>query len=963
MNETRLAHPDVDQLSAFAQGRLAEAELAELSAHLDGCAECRARVEDAADDTLISLLRAADTEQEREVANSPHETVTHAPFSPTGDYPVSQNPGLPAELADHARYRVQELLGVGGMGSVYKAEHLLMERPVALKLISQSLTSNPAMVERFRREVKTAGQLKHPNIVMAYDAEQAGDSHFLVMEYVEGKSLARLVGEQGPLPLHQACDYIRQAALGLQYAHERGMVHRDIKPHNLMLTPEGQVKILDFGLARFAMEAAPAGALLTASPDATMAGSSSRKSGSVSLTQVGTVMGTPDYIAPEQATDAHTADIRADIYSLGCTLYDLLAGHVPFPEGTVIAKVMAHAERMPKPLTEIRKDVPPELARVIARMMAKDPAKRYQTPAEVVEALQPFIGKAEVKWRRTVRRWLIAASLAAAVVLTGTIIHVQTDKGELIIKTDDEDVAILVNQKGVTIRDEISGRKYLLKVGKHDVRTGLYEIISELPGGVEIEGGRSITIRRGGRTIVTAKLQAKGEPPLAGKVDHELIQGAWKLLHIEEKGVAIPDDLLKGSALSASITGNDISLNEDPKSPIDRLQLKGRFHLDPTKQPKTIDFFYLGDDAKPMLGIYDLKGDTLRLCWNEKPTQSSDRPTAFSTKGTNWTLAVWRREPKAGPGASAEPPTDKGKLINSFGPGFKPITRDGIKEDQGGWRIEAKEARVVRLHETEPPVEDCVVTYRAKLKSTNLLAGKAYLVMWARLPYGGEFFSKGLMSSVSGSSEWKSVETSFVVQKDERTDLFKLNLHIEGAGTVWIKDVELWQAPLPAHMKRPTNLNRAMTTEDGLMEFRWSTTLNEKMKVEGVSRDHNALRIDAREPRTWSGLQSCAPVKAVLPAEGTLFTYRAKMKANNLQNKAYLEIWCEFTDGPNKGEYTHKNLEIPLSGTTEWASYETSLPPHLFTQSPDQFKLNLAIEGKGTVWIKDIELLRGPAPK
>src|SRR5205807_965772 len=161
-----------------------------------------------------------------------------------------------------------------------------MERPVALKLISHSLTSNRAMVERFRREVKTAGQLKHPNIVMAYDAEQAGESHFLVMEYVEGTSLARLVADQGPLPVRQACDYARQAALGLQHAHERGMVHRDIKPQNLMRTPDGQVKILDFGLARFAMEAAPTGALLTAPAwDATPAA----PGGVESLTQVGMV--------------------------------------------------------------------------------------------------------------------------------------------------------------------------------------------------------------------------------------------------------------------------------------------------------------------------------------------------------------------------------------------------------------------------------------------------------------------------------------------------------------------------------------------------------------------------------------------------------------------------------------------------------------------------------------------------
>src|SRR5262249_45758756 len=157
----------------------------------------------------------------------------------------------PPGLADHPRYRVLELLGSGGMGAVYRAEHRRMERQVALKGMNPALMTRPAMVERFQREVKAAARLTHPNIVTAHDADQAGDAHFLVMEFVEGLSLAQQVQRQGPLPVPQACAYVRQAALGLQHAFERGMVHRDIKPHNLMLTAGGHVKILDFGLARF----------------------------------------------------------------------------------------------------------------------------------------------------------------------------------------------------------------------------------------------------------------------------------------------------------------------------------------------------------------------------------------------------------------------------------------------------------------------------------------------------------------------------------------------------------------------------------------------------------------------------------------------------------------------------------------------------------------------------------------
>ena len=252
-------------------------------------------------------------------------------------------------LAEHSRYQVLEMLGAGGMGAVYKAEHRLMKRLVALKVINPSLVDRPELVERFRREVQAAARLAHPNIATAHDAEHAGALHFLVMEFIAGRDLARVVEEEGPLSIARACDYTRQAALGLQHAHERGMVHRDIKPHNLMLTTDGQVKILDFGLAHFASENAA---------DA--------------LTAVGSVMGTPDYIAPEQARDAHQADIRADIYSLGCSLYFLLTGQPPFPGGTFMSKLSGHLERTPQSVAKLRKDVPADLLGVLNRMMCKD---------------------------------------------------------------------------------------------------------------------------------------------------------------------------------------------------------------------------------------------------------------------------------------------------------------------------------------------------------------------------------------------------------------------------------------------------------------------------------------------------------------------------------------------------------------------------------------------------------------
>jgi formylglycine-generating enzyme required for sulfatase activity/WD40 repeat protein/serine/threonine protein kinase len=282
-------------------------------------------------------------------------------------------------------YVLLEKLGEGGMGAVYKARNWKLGRIVALKVIRKERLDNEDTIRRFRREIQAAGQLWHPNIVRALDADEVNGTHFFVMEYVEGRDLSHVVKEHGPLPVNEACDYIRQAALGLQHAFERGLVHRDIKPSNLLLAhgarsvSEGGdtlarasgsancVKLLDMGLARFEREA---------------------DERSSTLTQEGTIMGTPDYIAPEQARDSHSADIRADLYSLGCTLYFLLTGKVPFPGGSVTEKLLKHQLDMPTPVQQFRPDVPDEVAALLQKLLAKKPEERFQTPAELAAALQ-----------------------------------------------------------------------------------------------------------------------------------------------------------------------------------------------------------------------------------------------------------------------------------------------------------------------------------------------------------------------------------------------------------------------------------------------------------------------------------------------------------------------------------------------------------------------------------------------
>lgn len=381
------AHPSLDELAAFDRGMLGPDPWRQVEAHVARCEHCCGVLESLGDDALSSLLRGLG---EAEVVTPVAAETGEWPARPT----VTEPPEVPEALRDHPRYRVLGLIGRGGMGAVYKAEHRLMERPVALKVIRPELLESPAMVRRFEQEAKAAAKLSHPNVVAAYDADEAGGTHFLVMEFVEGTSLDKYVAQRGPLPVDEAIDYVRQAAQGLQHAWDHGMIHRDVKPHNLLRTPDGRVKVLDFGLAAFHSEH-PAHS---------------------QNTPAGSVVGTPDYIAPEQALDPRSADVRADLYSLGCTLYHLLTGRPPFPHGSALHKLMAHREQEPPPVTRDRPDVPLWVAVVLARLLEKDPARRYATPAELIDALDARAAPAPSRGRRR-KWWPVVAAAAAAVLL------------------------------------------------------------------------------------------------------------------------------------------------------------------------------------------------------------------------------------------------------------------------------------------------------------------------------------------------------------------------------------------------------------------------------------------------------------------------------------------------------------------------------------------------------------------
>jgi outer membrane biosynthesis protein TonB len=282
------------------------------------------------------------------------------------------------------KYKLIDLLGRGGMGNVFLAQHTMMNRTVAVKMISRQLSQDPASRERFVEEARAIAALDHPNIVHAYTIDSEDDRYYLVLEYVEGQDLQRMVDAQGPLDYERAADFVRQAADGLTHAHSKGMVHRDIKPSNLLVSPQGVVKILDMGMARLAER------------DPQVAGNGAAP-------QDERVLGSVDYMAPEQGVQGPEMDHRADIYSLGCTLHYLLTGTPPFPEGTLPERILKHQTQDPPSILLKRPGAPRDLVRICEKMMAKNPADRFQSAAEASRLL--------AAWRPPPQRVLKAVPL------------------------------------------------------------------------------------------------------------------------------------------------------------------------------------------------------------------------------------------------------------------------------------------------------------------------------------------------------------------------------------------------------------------------------------------------------------------------------------------------------------------------------------------------------------------------
>jgi WD40 repeat protein/tRNA A-37 threonylcarbamoyl transferase component Bud32 len=422
-------------------------------------------------------------------AGSPGSQVTTCPVCGAPDRTLQTPPTLPGERPSLglsgsggrgnwgidvppilSRYEILEELGKGGMGVVYKARQRDTGRLVALKVIRKERLANPDMLSRFRREAQASARLAHPAIVQVLEADQDGDVPYLVMEYVAGITLQKLVEETGPLHIAQACDFVRQAALGLQHAAEQRLVHRDIKPSNLMVVaPTGLplparpvVKILDMGVARVFQLSEQEVALTT-------------------LTRDGSVIGTPDYIAPEQLEDPRTVDIRADLYSLGCTFYYLLAGQVPFPGGTLVQKLDRQRWQTAPSVNQIRHEVPAPLAAVIRRLMAKHPDDRYQSPGELASALEALLKTGELPGGYA------ALELVPLRVLTGHSASVTA------VAFDHDGKSLFSGSSDRTVRVwDVSTGQERLRVGdgRHEVSS-----LAVVPGSGMVLAGQGVTVR------------------------------------------------------------------------------------------------------------------------------------------------------------------------------------------------------------------------------------------------------------------------------------------------------------------------------------------------------------------------------------------------------------------------------------------------------------------------------------
>ena len=503
-----------------------EQSLSDLESHLDPLPEFSRRTTQSepvssSDNLIVSAL--ANAKQMAQPASSRNAETWEPP------------PG------DIGAYELLRPIGRGGMGSVYLAKHRQLQKQVAIKLLPTSASFPQSLAARFQREIRAAGGLSHPSIVNATDAGEHNGTHYLVMEHIDGMDLSRVAKSIGRLVFTDACEVIRQTATGLSHAHAMGIVHRDIKPSNLMLSNEGLVKILDFGLARHSLW----------------------DEASAELTTVGQLMGTLDYMAPEQVDRPEGVDYRADIYSLGATLFRLLCGHAPLavaPNMSPLAKLRMLATQEASRLSTVRADVPEGLSQLVSSMLARNPDERPASAAHVAELVKPFCEGANLRALATAAsesaqseneietdlstpktstprtsvqpvaspvpllipplpsfsgrsrnrlKWFVAAGALPLLVLAGIVIALETQKGSLVIESENANVNVKLLREG-TVYEQLK-----IEPGTKETRlyAGKYEVtIDGASDGIYVDGSE-FEVRQGKTTIARIRQMPNALPP------------------------------------------------------------------------------------------------------------------------------------------------------------------------------------------------------------------------------------------------------------------------------------------------------------------------------------------------------------------------------------------------------------------------------------------------------------------